>query len=557
MAHTILSCDVLVVGSGAAGLTAAVVSSSYGMDTLVVEKEALVGGTTGLSGGTIWIPNNPIAKACGYQDSEPRGRQYLNSALGEPNADHPESTTSRREAFLRNGPEMISYLRTKGFQWSLDVSKFPDYHPRLPGALQNGGRTLNPAIFDAAALKSWKDYLTIPTTSPQISKFEDLRVLTRPLASLRDIWSICWMAIKSAYIAFVCHSPVSMGSSLIAQLLNICRRQGNVRVRTETQLLELLIDEGKVIGGTLEADGTRLEVRARRGVFLASAGFARNQAMRNAHLANPTSTDWTLARTGGDTGEVLLAATLIGAKTSLLQETWGLPTMKDPLTGEITPAMFELSKPHSIAVNQKGQRFCSEAQPYGDFVHSMYEGKDANIPAWLILDQKYLRKYTLGSLQPWADPSPAVQSGRIYRAVSIPALAKKLQISADELERTVERWNVMCELGKDADFGRGDDAYQKFIGDANVKPNPCMGRIDSQPFYALKIFPGDAGTKGGLVTDGHGRVLDKGGDVIAGLYAAGNISASLFGRASLGAGVTIGPAMTFAFTAVQHMRQAL
>lgn len=552
MVGSTLYCDVLVIGGGAAGLTAAAVSASCGLDAMLVEQERTLGGTTSTSGGTVWIPNNPMAKACGIRDSQLSATAYIDYAFEQSSDYGKHHDTAVRDSYLSNGPAMVQFLRQRGFRWRSDPSQFPDYHPHFPGALVGGGRTLDPATFDAASLGSWKKYLELPKTSILVSRFEDFRTLTRPLASPWTFLKYCGLRLKSASLGLFYGLPTTMGMSLTAQLLDICRHQ-DVKICNSTRLIELITDRGKVVGGILETQGRRFEARSRRGVFLAAAGFARNQDMRNQYLPKPSDSSWSLCRPGGDTGHVIATAASVGAATSLLRETWGIPTMKDPGTGNITNAMFEIAKPHSIVVSRQGQRFANECLPYGDFVHAMYEAREESIPAWLILDQQYLRKYTLGSISPWSGSESAVKSGHLVRADTITLLSQQLGMPCGELEMTVQRWNTMCAVGVDCDYGRGADSYQRFIGDQAATGNPTMGSINAGPFFAVQIFPGDAGTKGGSTTNSRGEVLKEDGSAIEGLYAAGNVTASLFGPTSLGAGVTIGPAMTFAFVAVRSM----
>ncbi|PWI65008.1 hypothetical protein PCL_08367 [Purpureocillium lilacinum] len=548
-------CDILVVGGGATGMTAAAIASTFGLNTIVAEKQDTLGGTALLSGGTIWIPNNSLAKGNGVRDGFLLGQEYLKHALKHTNEQEALSGAVMT-SFLENGPKMVSYLEAEGFRWHPRPSKFPDYQPFFPGGLSEGGPTLDPATFDAKLLGTWKQYLSIPKLSLRLTRFEEFRISSKPLASPWDFLMVCGFMLRSLFLGLLYGSPVTMGCSLVAQLLHICQRNRHVEIRTSTSLVELLTEHDKVVGAVLECGGTRTYVRARCGVLLAAAGFAQNEQMRREHLPRPTSTTWSLTRAGGDSGDVLMAAKAIGAKCCALQETWGIPTMTDPRTGLTTNALFELATPHGIVINKSGYRFANESQPYGDFVHSMYESKGGTVPAWPVVDSQYLRKYTLGSLKPWDRTESAVRCGRLVKAAALRELSEKLLLPRGNLERTIERWNTMCQVGDDLDFGRGSDAYQRFIGDASARPNPAMGSINKPPFFAIQIYPGDAGTKGGLVTDSCARVMRQDGKPIGGLYAAGNIAASLFGKTSLGAGVTIGPAMTFAFVAVHCMAKS-
>jgi hypothetical protein len=541
--------DIVIVGTGAAGLTAAAVAASEGLKILVIEKQASVGGTTMLSGGTVWVPNNSIAKESGIIDTKDNASRYLEAAIHSEENDGLDFMRSMWKEYLDEAPNMINFLQKKGFKWR--PSMFPDYQPLLAGALPEGGRTLNPDLFNLENLGTWKRNIEPTSAYNRVSTFEGLRNLTRPgtlspqsQEENRDVDPANGMNER----------VVSMGRSLIGQLLLICKSYG-VEIRTKTRFTNLQVSaEGdEVVGVDIDTSGEKIPCHA---VFLGVAGFVRNQRMREEFLHKLTMVNWTLTQQGGDEGEVLRMLKSLGVKCALLQETWGIPVMEDPSISAMVPAMFEISKPHSIVVDQKGRRFCNEAKPYGDYVHSVYERDvGCRIPAWLVLDSAYLDVYTLGSLFPGQKNQleEAVKTGRLIRSFSLFDLAKQLTNQPENLMKTIEEWNEMCTKGLDTIFGRGNDEYQRFIGDASVQPNPNMGDIATAPFYAVRIFPGDAGNKGGIVTDGKGRVLREQGDILRGLYASGNVTASPFGKASIAAGATLGPAMTFAYTAMKDV----
>ncbi|KAL2015078.1 hypothetical protein VTK56DRAFT_6328 [Thermocarpiscus australiensis] len=351
-------------------------------------------------------------------------------------------------------------------------------------------------------------------------------------------------------------SPVYMGCSLVAQLLGLCLQDKTRKpsIYLNARLKDLIIQDGHVQGGNIQlADNQVATVHAQYGVILAAAGFARRQDLRDQHLPF-TQTKWTLTQPDGDSGDALLAGQKAGAATALLEEAWWIPTMADPLSGQTIPAMFEISKPHCIMVNKKGLRFFSEAEPYGDAGRSLHENLANGCgPAWLILDSNYRKRYTLGSLEPGIEPTDnAMAAGYIFRADTISKLADQISVDGVGLTKSVEEWNETCRTGIDRRFGKGQDEYQVFIGDSSAS-HPNIGPIALPPFYAVPVQPGDAGTKGGLLTDEFSRVIRPDGSFIPGLYAAGNSAASVMGSTSLGAGVTIGPAMTFAYIAVQDI----
>lgn len=540
---TIYRVDALVVGSGAAGLTAAAVAQSLGLDIGLIEGTNKIGGTTSYSGGTIWIPNNTISVRNGVHDTKESARNYMDESLMQHGPKGRESSNARIDAFLDKGPEMVDFLIKLGFKWSPKPSPFPDYHPEIKGALRYGGRTLDPAVFDAATLGSWNKKIRRPLHSAPAKYFHDFRILTKPSASLWDFLAICWMKFYAKLLAAMRGSPVYMGCSLVAQLLGLCLQTKTRKpsIYLNARLRDLIIKDGHIQGGNIMlADDQVATVHARYGVILAAAGFARSQDLRNQHLPS-TQTRWTLTQPDGDSGDALRAGQEAGAATALLEEAWWIPTMADPLSGQTIPAMFEISKPHCIVVNKQGLRFFSEADPYGDAGRSLYENLAKGCgPAWLILDSTYRKRYTLGSLGPGVEPTDnAIADGCIFRADTLSELADQIGVDGTGLIESVEEWNKTCEAGIDRRFAKGQDEYQAFIGDSSAS-HPNIGPVASPPFYAVSVQPGDAGTKGGLLTDEFSRVVRSDGKFIPGLYAVGNSAASVMGSTSLGAGSQLG-----------------
>ncbi|KAK2021503.1 FAD binding domain-containing protein [Colletotrichum zoysiae] len=541
--------DVLVVGSGAAGLTAAFTATQLGLHTMLIEQTDKIGGTTAYSGGTIWIPENSVSKEAGVDDRYEDACQYLMESLTANGGAGPESSPERIKAFLKHGPVMVDLLRSSGFRWR--PSPIPDYHPEVEGA-RGGGRTLDPRPFDAAVLKERAGDLRHPEFSAPAGYFHDFCILTQPRASLPDFFRANWMRFRAWLRSKVMEKPTYMGCSLIAQLLAIClRKETQFQIRLNTRLKELVVRDRRVCGALAESDNRPIEVSARYGVVLATGGFARSATVREQHLPH-TRVEWTLTQPEGDVGAALEAGRKVDAATSLMGEAWWIPTMTDPGSGRLTTALFELCKPHCIVVNKQGRRIFSEADPYGDSGRALYELCSKGNAAWLILDSTHRMRYTLGSLGPGAEPTDALGKKHMYRADTVQGLAHQIDVEAEGLALTVAKWNAMCEQGVDEEFRKGQSKYHLFIGDRRAK-QPNMGPVTKAPFYAIAVRPGDAGTKGGLLTDESARVLDTKLSPIAGLYAAGNSSASVMGATSLGAGVTLGPAMTFAYIAVLHM----
>jgi 3-oxosteroid 1-dehydrogenase len=505
----------------------------------------------------------------GIEDSKEQAARYINavaklaSPVLEEQAVHVDLRDKRLDAFLMQGPEMMRYFRDQGFRWMAKPSQFPDYHPHIDGAVQHG-RTLDPAVFDAASLGHYQKYLPKPDGAPVVPRFEDFRILTRLRSSGQ-----CPAEVSALPKGMP--RPVSMGRSLIAQLLKVCKEHDNVEIWTGWELSELLLSghDGGVVGARVQRRGSEelVDIHASLGVMLATGGFSQNRKMRNAYLGRKTAggeassmltkAEWSLA-SDGDAGIALRTGQRIGAGSAQLGQVWGIPTMIDPRTGKVTEAMFAISKPFSIVVDGRGRRFFSESQPYGETVRSMYEKANEDAEAatfWLVFDRRYRRRYPIGSLKSAWQIDQAIERGLLLRSDTIDGLAEQMRMSSRNLQTTVDEWNEMCGQGRDKYFHRGEDKYQQFIGDPTVVPNPCMGPVKESPFYGIRIFPGDAGTRGGLQTDQFARVLRADGSVISGLFAAGNASVALLG--TQGAGTTLAPAMTEGFIAVKYMQQHL
>jgi 3-oxosteroid 1-dehydrogenase len=312
----------------------------------------------------------------------------------------------------------------------------------------------------------------------------------------------------------------------------------------------VLTENGRAAGLTATSDGEPVVIRARRGVLLATGGFERNDEMRKRYQRAPVATQWTVG-SPGNTGDGILAGHEAGGVLELMDDAWWGPSI--PLASGPVFCLAERSLPGSILVNSAGERFVNEAAPYVDAVHVMYDKHtedNPHIPCWMITDQRYRNRYVFTGIPP-RKPLPRrwLRSGVVFKADSLALLADQIGISADGLTKTVQKFNDFARAGKDADFGRGDSAYDHYYGDPNCKPNPNLAPLASPPYYAIKIVPGDLGTKGGLRTDEHARVLRPDGSIIDGLYAAGNTSAMVMGRSYAGPGATIGPAMTFGYLA--------
>ncbi|GLX02773.1 3-oxosteroid 1-dehydrogenase [Microtetraspora sp. NBRC 16547] len=540
--------DVVVVGAGAAGMTAALVAAKRGLNTLVVEKAAKFGGSAARSGAGIWIPNNHVILDARVPDTPAKAAAYLAAVVGT------EVPAERQAAFLDNGPVMISFVTQNSPLRFRYMEGYSDYYPERPGGIA-AGRSIEPDMFDGNLLGSELANLNpayIPVPNGQVVFSADYKWL-----------NIALVNAKGAAIALETYSrwtkacaqgkkPLTMGQSL-AGALRAGLLQAGVPVWLNTPLVDLRVDGGRVTGVLVTRDGTQTLIKAKYGVVVASGGFEHNAGMRNHYQQQPIGTDWTVGASS-NTGDGITAGLAAGAEVALMDDSWWGPVI--PLPEEPYFCLAERTLPGSIIVNQQGVRFVNEAAPYSDVVHVMYEKNAAapDIPAWMIVDQNYRNRYLFKDVAPTLPfPDSWYSNGALVRSSTIAGLAAKIGVPANALQSTISRFNGFAVTGKDHDFKRGDSAYDHYYTDPAIIPNSCLAPLWLPPFYAFKIVPGDLGTKGGMVTDSKARVLSPGGAVIPGLYAAGNASAAVMGHSYAGAGSTIGPAMTFGYVAANHI----
>ena len=557
--------DVVVVGSGAGGMLAALRAHDQGLKALLLEKAEVYGGTSAISGGGIWIPNNAHATRAGLKDTPEQARAYVQaSAAGE-------VEQARIDAYLAVAPQMAEYLEQKTLVRYAVAAQYPDYYPELPGALA-GGRTLDPELFDASVLGDELKRLRPPSpTTLLMGKIAWTARQAHKAMSKSFGWRfmVVWAMLKYRLdkrwrkkTGFKRDRYAALGSALVAGLRrSMMDRQ--IDLWLSCPLKALLQDDGKVIGVEVEHASVTKRIHARRGVILASGGFEQNQALREQYLPAPTQVKWSATPTGQNTGDALLAAQALGAKTSLMDWAWWCPTIGVPKESSQRGVFAERAFPGAIVVNGLGQRFANEAEPYLEFGKAMYDDHAKtghSLPAWVIFDAHFRFHYAMGPIMPGQIMPdrriPEEWWGRVlWTADSLDALAAKIGVDAQGLATTVERVNSFAKSGTDLDFGRGGNVYDRYYGDVNVKPNPCLAPVAKAPFYAMRMDGGDIGTKGGLLTNAHAQVIREDGSVIRGLYAIGNCSSSVMGKRYPGAGSTLGPAMTFGFIAADHLCQ--
>ena len=543
--------DIIVVGSGAGGMTAALTAAHRGASVVVIEKAPHFGGSTARSGGGVWIPNNETLQADGVDDTPEAARDYLHAIIGD------VVSKERLDTYLERGPEMLGFVLRNSplkMQW---VPGYSDYYPEAPGG-RVGGRSIEPTPFDASCLGPEVDNLEPDYGKAPLNvvltqaDYKTINLLRRHPSGLARVLRVGmrWLAAKLTGKHLLGRGQ-ALAAALRAGLLD-----AEVPVLLDTPMVDFCVDDNGRVSGVETGDGRIFH--ARLGVVLASGGFEHNEEMRKKYQREPIGTEWTVGAKA-NTGDGIRAGQKLGAAVELMDDAWWGPSI--PLTGGPWFCIAERTLPGGIMVNASGTRFLNEAAPYVEAVHAMYggefgvgDGPGENIPTWMIIDQRYRDRYIFAGLQPKKRfPSRWLEAGVVVQADTVTELAEKTGLPATQLTATVQRFNGFARTGVDEDFGRGNSGYDKYYGDPTNKPNPSLGVLDKPPFYAVKIVPGDLGTKGGLVTDADARVLRDDGSVIDGLYAVGNASAPVMGHTYAGPGATIGPAMTFGYLAVLDM----
>jgi 3-oxosteroid 1-dehydrogenase len=536
---------VIIVGSGSAGFTAALAAKEAGLDPIIIESTAKIGGSSAMSGGGMWIPNNPIMLKAGTHDSYEDARSYMNRTIGEVG---PASSPARREAYLSQGPKMVEWLQSIGFRFHYGRG-YSDYYPELPGG-STTGRLLEPEPFDLKKLgPEWKDKVNISLPIP-VYTLDGVQIALSFRSFKAFLNTANVIGIRTMGSMLLGKKLAGIGGALIGRLTYLAL-QRNIPIWTNCPLVELIQEDGEIKGVIAEKDGERIELRA-KAVILTAGGFPHNDAMRQKYHPHPISTKWTVANPG-NLGVAIEAGMKVGADTALMEDAWWGPCFIDS-KGASTFMIWERSFPFSMIVDKSGRRFMNESASYVDCGHWMYERNQQvpAIPAYLITDAHHRKFYPLGVGLPGVSPKEFFESGMLTKADSLRELAEKMEIDPTGLEETVKQFNQYAINGKDPDFHRGDSAYDRIYSDPRVKPNPNLAPLTQAPFYAVRVWPGDLGTKGGLLTDESARVLDKKGQPIKGLYAAGNTSASVMGHTYPGPGSTIGPAMVFGMIAGRH-----
>jgi 3-oxosteroid 1-dehydrogenase len=537
--------DLVIAGSGGGSVVASLVAKRAGKTAIILEKQAKFGGSTSYSGGVLWVPCNYLLKG---QDSSAEARRYMDNLIGDVG---PASSPARREAYLRDAPRTVDFLVSHGLE--LMDAGYPDYyHGQVPGSL-GFGRAILPPLFDIDQLGEWAERLgcfegwpALPISSHEMAA---LQVAKR---TWKGRTTAARIALRMLREKLTGKRLRGSGNSLQGRLLQIALRE-KIPLSMETEVIDLVVEGDRVAGVIVKRKGRTVRIGARDGVLLNTGGFSHNEAMRQQFQRAPASTRWT-ASNPGDTGDGIRLGMALGAAVDLMEQAWWTPGSMAPdgkIAGFHCPG--DAAKPHMIVVDKAGKRFANEANSYMEFGNRMYE--QGAVPAYGILDARHRAHYPLGMLLPGITPEEPVRSGYLKRADTLAELARQCGVDPAGLEETARRFNGFCRAGQDRDFHRGDFAYNRYFGDSSVHPNPCLGTLEQAPFFAIEIWPNDVGTAGGLLTDEHARVLRTDGSVIAGLYATGNCTASVMGRAYPGAGASIAAAFTFGYIAAHHAAQ--
>ena len=565
MTQDSISVDVLVVGTGASGMATAITAASQGLKVLVVEKEARFGGTTARSGGWLWIPGTRLAREQGIQEPDGAARAYLQH----------EATThfdaARVDAFLEYGPKAIDFF-TQNTCVQFDMpAVFPDYHAEATGG-QPGGRSMVTRPFDGRELGPRIKHLAPPL--PELTVFgmmlgsgPEIKHFMRAFKSPTSFAYVTRRLSKHAMdvIGNGRGMTLTNGNALAGRLAKAAMDL-DIPVWLSSPVTKLVVEYDGVSGALVQHEGKTVKVTATRGVVLACGGFPHDVERRKQLFPHaPTGKEHYSPSPASNTGDGLKLAEAVGGHvdgTIPHAAAWvpaSVTTRSDGSKG-VMPHFIDRAKPGVIAVTPKGVRFANEGNSYHDFVQAMVAAcrGEKEVSAWLLCDHKALRAYGLGCVAPAPLPiGRHLRSGYLQSGNTVAELAARIGVEPSVLEATVSAFNDTARRGEDPAFGKGSKAYNRYQGDALVTPNPCLAPLENGPYYAIRLVIGDIGTFAGLQTDDRTRVLNAAGQPIKGLYAVGNDAASIMGGNYPGAGITLGPALTFGYVAGMELAQAL
>jgi len=547
--------DAIIVGSGAAGLTAAITAAKRGARVVVLEKTAYFGGTTAISGGGIWIPGNHLAMAAGLPDPEGAAKHYIQALV--PEGLHEDVLDS----YLQAGPEMLRFLEAQTQVVFAVADHSPDWHPELPGASLDG-RLLRPLEYSASKLNGYFAKLRPPRAEFNAPGgfMIDLPDLAHIASAKTSITSMLYLARLAARFGWdkLRRQPrgtrLTMGNALAARLLRSALDAG-VTLWSESSVRSLLTEAGRVTGVVVERAGEVQTLKAANGVVLASGGFSANEQLRRAYMPFPDQHVSIMA--GCNTGDGMNIGLEAGGALdgeNYANGVWAVASTLQKPDGTTAKYahLIDMSKPGCIAVDKAGRRFGNEASvAFVEYMHAA-----GAVPAWLVADSRFLKAYGLGMVFPGGmGLKPLREAGYITEAASLAELATKIGVDPAGLQASAADMNRFAITGKDLAFQKGDTALDRDLGDPKHAPNPCLGPVETAPFYAVKIFPGDGSTTIGLRINGHAQVLDSAKHPIPGLYAAGLDANSIWRGKAPAHGCNVGPAMTLGYIAGRSLTQ--
>ncbi|MCB1689960.1 MAG: FAD-binding protein [Halioglobus sp.] len=541
--------DFVIVGSGGGSMCAALVMRAAGKSVLILEKTDLLGGTTAISGGVMWIPDNRFMKSEGIQDNAELAITYLDTIIGD-QEETPGASRGRRRTYVDQASKMVDFLVEQGIRLRR-IPSWPDYHG-VPGESEPG-RTVVSQLFDLNQLGDWKaklrpGFLPLAANLDEAMEFPNMKRSGKAKKILaRVIWRTIFGRLRGKHL-------VTAGQALQAQMLHAALN-ADVDIRINAGVEQLLVEDGKVTGVSIKKQGQEWQIGARLGVLINAGGFSRNQRMLDQYIPG-TSAQWT-STAPGDTGEMIEEAIRIGGAIAQMDERIGNPIALPPGENPPRPVIVhgDMAKPHSIVVDQAGVRYMRESNSYVEVGKAMLQHNNASpaVPSWLVMDSQYLNTYMLAGTMPGKKkPKAWHEENFLHQGNTVEELATACSMDPSTLKASVERFNGFVRNGRDEDFQRGDHTYDRWLGDRLNETSPTLGAIEEGPFFAIPVYPGDVSTFGGLVTDVNARVLREDGSVIPGLYATGTSTASVMAKTSPGAGASIGPSFTWGFVAAVH-----
>lgn len=541
LSHPDHAYDVVVVGTGAAGLATALGALDEGLSVLLVESTDKWGGSTAMSGGGLWMPTNPLMARDGVADSRDEALAYLEATVGEAGR---ASTRARKEAFVDGVDDLVTTAQKFGVVFAR-ATDYPDYYPELPGG--KIGRAIEVEPLDSRILGSWWD--TLRGAVPLPAKTDDVWLLGRAWSTPGGFVRGAQFVFRALGGAVTGKRLVGIGNAFATAFGQAVLVQHHVPLWLDSPLQDLVVEGGRVVGVVVRQGDRAVTVRARRGVMLASGGFEGNRAWRRRYQGidgNPSGNP-------GNLGVPIEVAQRHGAATELMDDAWWGASVAPVEGGSPAFIVGERSMPYTLMVDARGRRFANESESYVDLGHHMLENDEGRGPYWLVADVRNARRYLRTfAMDPRVNKAMKAE-GIMLKAGTLAELADLMDVEPMTFRSTVERFNGFARAGVDGDFARGSSAYDRYYGDPTVRPNPNLGPLERGPFTAFRVVLGDLGTKGGVVTDEDARVLREDGTVIDGLYAAGNASASVMGRTYPGPGSTIGPATVFGLRGARRM----